>query len=59
MVNKRVLSIKVSLDNIVLGKWNSGNISLRRMRDAIKTVKEELFFYVFKWIMEFSNHDGI
>lgn len=46
MVNERILSIKLSPDKIMLGKWNRGNICLRRIRKAIKTVKQELFFYV-------------
>lgn len=39
VIDKRVLSIKVSSDKILWGKWNRGNISLKRIRNAIKTVK--------------------
>lgn len=43
---KRVLSIKVSSDEILWGNWTRGNISLKRIRNAIKIVKEPpvLFF---------------
>lgn len=44
---KRVLSIKVSSDKILWGKWTRGNISLKRIRNAITIVKEPpivLFF---------------
>lgn len=47
MVNKRVLSIKVSSDQILWREWNRSNTSLKRIRNAVKSVKEESVLLLF------------